>query len=128
MNISAFLPRPLHHRAVRELRLAAVSGDADRLESMLAPDVAVVVDSGDDEHPTLRMVNGTFDAVSLLLHSMARKPELDVVERPVNGQAGLLLSAGGETTAAMTVDVTGALISVIWVRLHPQALRRGHHV
>lgn len=128
MRLSEWLPRPIHHRAVRDFRVAAESGDAERLEAMLAPDVAVVVDSGDDERPTLRMVNGIFDAVSLLLHSMARKPDLDIEERPVNGQAGLMLSQGGKTTAAMTVDFTGPLISVIWVRLHPQVLRHGNHV
>jgi RNA polymerase sigma-70 factor (ECF subfamily) len=125
MKITAWLPRPLHHRAVRDFRSAAVSGDAARLESMLAPDVAVVVDGGDDEQPALRMVTGTFDAVALLLHGLGRKPGLDVVERQVNGQSGLLLIADGEPTAAMTIDFAGALVSVVWIRLHPLALRHG---
>ena len=81
MKITAWLPRPLHHRAVRDFRSAAVSGDAARLESMLAPDVAVVVDGGDDEQPALLMVTVTFDAVALLLHCLGRMPGVDVVER-----------------------------------------------
>jgi RNA polymerase sigma-70 factor (ECF subfamily) len=50
---------------------------------------------------------------------MAARPGLVVSERSVGSQSGLVLSRDGQTTAAMTVDFTGRLISVVWIKLHP---------
>ena len=119
------LMHPLHHRAVHEFRDAAENGDADRLASLLDPDVAVVVDRGDRAHPAIRVVRGAYEAVALLMHGMAATAAPDVVieERAVNAQAGLMLHRGSRTIAAMTVDFTGGLISVVWIRLRPEQLR-----
>ncbi len=117
------LMRPLHHRAVHEFRDAAENGDADRLTSLLDPEVAVVVDRGDRQHPAIRVVRGAYEAVALLMHGMAPKPGVVIEERAVNAQAGLMLNRGNRTIAAMTVDFTGGLISVVWIRLHPEQLR-----
>ncbi|HEY6800456.1 MAG TPA: hypothetical protein VI121_07415 [Agromyces sp.] len=117
------LMRPLHHRAVHEFRDAAENGDADRLTSLLDPEVAVVVDRGDRQHPAIRVVRGAYEAVALLMHGMAPKPDVVIEERAVNAQAGLMLNRGNRTIAAMTVDFTGGLISVVWIRLHPEQLR-----
>ena len=119
------LMRPLHHRAVHEFRDAAENGDADRLASLLDPDVAVVVDRGDRENPAIRVVRGAYEAVALLVHGMAvaAEPDVAIEERAVNAQAGLMLNRGNRTIAAMTVDFTGGLISVVWIRLRPEQLR-----
>jgi RNA polymerase sigma-70 factor (ECF subfamily) len=85
--------------------------------------VAVVVDRGDRQHPAIRVVRGAYEAVALLMHGMAPKPDVVIEERAVNAQAGLMLNRGNRTIAAMTVDFTGGLISVVWIRLHPEQLR-----
>jgi hypothetical protein len=101
-----WLARPTHYRAVRKFRVAAQRGDAERLTSLLEPGIAVVVDAGQgDAHP-IRVV----------------------AERSVNGQAGLMVSDGTETSAAITVDFTGRRISVVWIRLHPTTLRHWNMV
>ncbi|WP_232499254.1 hypothetical protein [Agromyces humatus] len=113
---------------MHEFRTAAESGDATRLGSLLDPGVAVVVDDGDQDHPTIRVVRGVRDAITLLLHGMAEKPGLVIDERPVNAQAGLMLNRGDETIAAMTIDFTHGLISLVWIRLRPVKLRHGNEV
>lgn len=123
MTTIDWMHRPLHHRAVHAFRRAAESGDTERLAAMLDPAVAVVVDAGDRNQPMLRVVRGASEAIALLLHGMAAKPELVIDERSVNAQAGLMLSRGGETIAAMTVDFTRGLISMVWIRLRPVKLR-----
>jgi RNA polymerase sigma-70 factor (ECF subfamily) len=80
----------------------------------------VVVESGDSENPTIRMVSGAYDAVPVLVHGLATHHGQAVYERTVNGYAGLLLSRNDERTAAVTVDFAGRLIRSVWIRLSPQ--------
>jgi hypothetical protein len=120
--------RPLHHRAVHEFREAAEHGDAERLAALLDPAVAVVVDNGDLDQRSVRVVRGVQDAIALLLHGMASEPGLVIDERPINAQAGLMLSRCGRTLAAMTLDFTRGFVSVVWIRLHPVQLRHWNAV
>jgi hypothetical protein len=122
------LTRPAHHRLVHDLRLAAGSGDRERIASVLRPDVSVVVDRGDGQHQTIRVVKGTYDATALLVHGLGDQAGRTVVEHSINGQAGLVTSTDGVPTAAIAVDFVGSLISVVWVRLHPVILRHGTSV
>jgi RNA polymerase sigma-70 factor (ECF subfamily) len=126
-EVEMLVMRPTHFTAVRRLRRAAESGDVERLESILDPDVSVVVDSGDEKNPTIRVVRGTRDAVALLVHGLSSHSGA-VVERSVNGQAGLMLTRGGEPTAAITLDFTRRLVSMVWIRLHPEARRHWNMV
>lgn len=124
-----WLARPNRYRAVRRFRLAAQSGDPTQLAPLLAPGIAVVVDAGENlTEPTIRVVTGLDDAVALLLHGMAAQSGLRVLERSVNGQAGLILTQYDQAGAAMTVDFTGRLINVIWIRLQPERLRHWNRV
>jgi hypothetical protein len=123
-----WLARPNHVRAVRQFREAAESGDIDGLAALLDPEVSVVVDSGDTEHPTIRVVTGALDSATLLVHGMKRRPGLVIAERSVNSQAGLMLTRSGEAVAAMTVDFTGSRVSLVWIRLHPAQLRHWNRV
>ena len=128
MSVIDWLHRPLHHKAVHAFRRAAESGDTERLASLLDPGVTVVVDAGDRDQPMVRVVRGAYEAIALLMHGMAAKPGLVIDERSVNAQAGLMLSRGGETIAAMTVDFTRGLISMVWIRLRPEKLRHWNEV
>jgi hypothetical protein len=118
------LTRPRHSELVRDLRVALQDGGA-RVAELLRPDVSVVVDSGAEENPTIRVVRGADDAVALLVHGMGRQSGVLVEERSVNGQAGLVLSRDGEPVAAVAVDVVGGRVSLVWIRLHPVLLRHG---
>ena len=123
-----WLARPTRYRAVRRFRIAAASGDMTRLASMLQPDVAVVVDAGHAGHLSIRVVEGVHDAIAMLVHGLAEKPGRAITERSVNGQAGLVVSHDDTATATMTVDFTGQLISVVWIRLRPEMQRHWNTV
>lgn len=122
------LTRPTHHGAVHSFRIAAEGADTARLTSLLDPGIAVVVDSGDSEQPTIRVVRGVADSVALLIRGMAASPGIVIEELAVNGQAGLMLGRGSETTAVINVDFTGSRISSVWIRLRPVRLRHWNQV
>ncbi|MGO4535696.1 hypothetical protein [Leifsonia sp. 2MCAF36] len=130
MSMTAWRPSvvPRRRRTVGELRAAASARDLRRLRSLLDPDVSVVVDAGEPGAATVRVVHGVEDASLLLAHGLGAQRGLQVSERPVNGGPGLLLWQDGRTTASIAVDLTGRLVSVVWVRLHPVALRHGNAV
>ncbi|UOE44281.1 hypothetical protein [Agromyces larvae] len=120
--------RPMRYRAVRAFRVAAEAGDVGRLEAALDPDVRVVVESREPGRSRARVVQGTRDAITVLVHGMAARADRRIVERSVNGQAGLLVTQAGEATALISVDFTGALVSVVWIRVHPDVLRHWNRV
>jgi hypothetical protein len=122
-----WVSRPWHYRGVGHLNSAARAGDVERLRSLLAPTVAVVVAAGDDP-AAVRVIHGSDDAAVLLAHGFAPKGDLVVEERSVNSQAGLMMSRSGSPIATIAVDFTGRLISLVWVRLDPAALRHWNTV
>lgn len=123
-----WIARPMHFRAVRQLWLAAESGDEQRLAEILDPKIAVVVESQEVRASGARVTYGAEDAIPLLVHGMGARAGLKITPRAVNGQAGLLLTRDGEAAALITVDFNGPLVSVVWVRLHPELLRFGNRV
>jgi hypothetical protein len=123
-----WLARPVHYTAVRNLSVAAQDGDGARLASMLHPDVAVVVVDGDGDKADSMVVRGPHDATEVLLHGMASRPGTSIMSRSVNGQAGLLVTTGDQASAMLTIDFTGRLVSMVWVALRPEVLRRWNAV
>jgi len=115
-----WLFKPMHFRAVHKLRVALESGNTGWLASWLDSDVAVVVHSDRTEPPTIRVVRGVRDAVAWLQYGMVNQPGLVILEREVNGQAGLVLNQDGKPTAALTVDFTAGLVSAVWIQIHPE--------
>jgi RNA polymerase sigma-70 factor (ECF subfamily) len=130
MTMTAWLPamRTGRRRLVSELREAAAARDLPRLRSLLAPEAAVVVDAGEPDRAMFRVVRGAEDAALLLTHALGSQPGLEVSERSVNDRPGLIVSRRGRATAAIAVDVSGAAVDVVWVRLHPTLLRHGNAV
>lgn len=123
-----WLTRPTHYRSVRALRYAIRTKNSGQLETLLSPDIAVVIEDGDLEHVDRRIVIGRHDASALLLHGMGAQAGLRLDIRSVAGQAGLLLADRGQTAAAIAVDFTGRRITMVWIRLHPYPLRHWNRV
>lgn len=123
-----WIARPLHYRAVHQLHVAAESGDTDRLRALLAPTVSVVVDSGSGEASGMRVIRGAANATVVLEHGFALADGVRVDERSVNSQAGLIISRAGSPVAAIAVDFTGRLVSMVWVRLEPAGRRHWNSV
>jgi len=127
MSMTDWLPavRTNRRRTVAALRRSAAARDLAGLRSLLDPEIAVVVDAGEPDRARVRVVRGVDDASALLTHALSARGGQDVAERPVNDRPGLVVSRDGRPTAAIAVDLTGHLISVVWVRLHPVPLRHG---
>jgi RNA polymerase sigma-70 factor (ECF subfamily) len=115
----------VRHATVHGLGEAGAAGDLERLRSLLHPGVAVVVDRGEPDGSEVRVVHGQEDAATVLAHGLAAGPGVVVQERAVNSRPGLLVVRSGTPVAALAVDFTGALVSLVWVRLHPAPLRHG---
>jgi RNA polymerase sigma-70 factor (ECF subfamily) len=115
-----WLARPVHYRSVHRLHTAAEAGDTERLRSLLAPTVAVVVDSGSGDPSGVRVIQGVANAAVVLEHGFARVDGVLVDARSVNSQAGLIISRAGRPIASVAVDFTGHLVSMVWV---PDKLR-----
>jgi hypothetical protein len=113
---------------VRELREAAESGDLGRLSALLDVNVGLVVDSGDPVGDGVRVIRGRCDVVPALLHAMGRAAGRSISECSVNGQAGLVMTENRRATAMLTIDFTGRVVSLVWVRLRPDVLKRGNRV
>lgn len=123
-----WLASPLHYRAVHQLRVAAENGDRERLRSLLAPTVSLVVVSLRGDSSGIRVVQGIEDATAALEHGFASSEGTFVDERSVNSQAGLVITRAGVTVASIAVDFTGRVITTIWVRLDPVGRRHWNTV
>lgn len=121
-----WIARPTHYLAVRRFRTIAQEQDLPALVATLHPDVAVAVTSTRRGHERTVVARGARDAAPVLLHGFRGGAGVAVAERSVDGQAGLVMRSGDEVTAMVTVDFTGRLVSLVWVRLHPDHLQRGN--
>jgi hypothetical protein len=74
------------------------------------------------------VVRGSRDVVAVLQHGMTTPQGVIAEERSVNGQAGIVITSGERASAVLTVDFTGRLVSLIWVRLHPDLLKHWNRV
>jgi hypothetical protein len=128
LGVWEWIARPVHYRMVRRLRLAAEARAVVPLQELLSPEVAVVVESTEPDAVGPRVITGRGAAATALVHGMSARPGRRIVERSVNGQAGLLVSDDGRPAALMSIDVTGRLVSVVWIRLHPEVMRRWNRV
>lgn len=118
--------RPFHYAAVRRLRTAAQEQDLPALSALLHPGVTVAVTAVHDGQEDTIVARGTRDAAPVLLHGFRGGPDVVVFEQAVNGQAGLAMTGRDGLDALITVDFTGRLVSLVWVRLRPEHSHRGH--
>ena len=128
VGVWEWLARPVHYRRVHQLGLVAESRDIRQVQELLAPDVSVVIESSQPGDPGPRVVTGRGAAASVLVHGMGARAGRRIVGRSVNGQAGLLISDDGRPSALMSIDYAGGLVSVVWVRLHPEVMRHWNRV
>ncbi|MFC7787700.1 hypothetical protein ACU045_01850 [Microbacterium sp. MAHUQ-60] len=120
-----WVARPSHYAGVRRLRTLAQAQDQAALVAALHPDVTVAVTTTQDGQESTVVARGPRDAAPVLLYGFRGGHGVQVAERTVNGQAGLAMTRGDELTALITVDFTGRLVSLVWVRMRPDHAHRG---
>jgi RNA polymerase sigma-70 factor (ECF subfamily) len=133
-HVHARRPRYRAHPRVRREATerfvqAALGGDIAGLMEILAPDVTVWTDGGGKRKPSgLRPVHGRDKAIRLLAsyaaRGSARRPDLDVRYRRVNGDDAAVLFQGDSPFAVMVMDLTpeGDRVSGIYVVTNPDKL------
>jgi RNA polymerase sigma-70 factor, ECF subfamily len=107
-----------------ELVVALASGQADRVISLLAPDVVLVSDGGPTTHAARRPVVGS-DRVSRLMINLTKRGFREAVtfrRAGLNGLPGLLVLAGDRPVLAMAADVEDGKVSAIFAVVSPDKL------
>ena len=106
------------------LATALLAGDADRVMSLLAPDVVLVSDGGAEVHAARRPVVGSQRVGRFLLNLARRYVELGVryERRTYNGQEGAVALWGDLTAWVTAVTVEHGLVTQIHAVLSPSKL------
>lgn len=120
-----WIARPSHYLAVRRFSTIAQQQDLPALIATLHPDITVAVTSWHTGHEKTVVARGTRDAATVLLYGFKAGPGVDIAAHALDSQAGLVMTIGDEVAATITVDFTGRLVSLVWVRLHPDHLHHG---
>ncbi|WP_327351203.1 RNA polymerase sigma factor SigJ [Streptomyces sp. NBC_01304] len=112
-----------HAEVVGRFKRAWEAKDIEALIGLLDPDVVAVGDGGGIVSAALRpavggevVARGFVDIVSLM-------SGMTILERTVNGQAGLVAQRGGITETVLAFDVVDGRIKHIWSVRNPEKLR-----
>jgi RNA polymerase sigma factor (sigma-70 family) len=109
---------------VTRFRQAWEARDIAALMTLLDPDATVIADGGGLVSAALRPVEGARQIARYLIDLSARAPgRVRLLERTVNGQAGLVAQQDGVTVTVFAFDVAGDQIRQIWAIRNPEKLR-----
>ncbi|CAL9667570.1 ECF RNA polymerase sigma factor SigJ [Streptomyces sp. enrichment culture] len=109
---------------VRDFKQAWDAQDIDALVSLLAPGATFTADGGGVVAAALHPIEGGEGIARYLTDLAVRAPGgLTVLERTVNGRAGLVLEHEGVTVAVYAFDVADDRITRIWAVRNPDKLR-----
>jgi RNA polymerase sigma factor (sigma-70 family) len=112
-----------HGRVVAAFKSAWETGDIDSLVHLLDPHSTAITDGGGLVSAATAPIRGPEAIAGFLLGVRARQPDLEVVVTTVNGQAGLVASANGQTLAVVAISVKDERVQTIWALRSPLKLR-----
>ncbi|WP_030326787.1 RNA polymerase sigma factor SigJ [Streptomyces flavochromogenes] len=117
---------PAAHQAllVRDFKQAWDTQDINALVGLLAPGAKFTADGGGVVAAALHPIEGG-EGIARYLTNLAvlTSGGLTVLERTVNGRAGLVIEHEGVTVAVYAFDVTDDRITHIWAVRNPEKLR-----
>lgn len=108
---------------VRRFKRAWESKDINALLGLLDPDATTVADGGGVVSAELGPITGGAQVARFIVDLAHRVPDLELVERTVNGQPGLVARQHGVTVTVIALDVAGDRIKHIWAVRNPEKLR-----
>ncbi|HEX2221753.1 MAG TPA: RNA polymerase subunit sigma-24, partial [Candidatus Limnocylindria bacterium] len=104
---------------------ATRSGDVASLMEILAPDVALVADSGGLAPAPPRPLLGARKVARFMVAIAARPiPALAAAVVELNGEPAVLVSSAGEPVAAFFPQVVDGRVMAVHVQANPEKLRR----
>ena len=108
---------------VRDFKRAWGAQDIDALIGLLDPGAAAVADSGGRVTAALQPTDGAKRIARYAVELARAVPGLTLLERMVNGQAGLIAQQDGVTVTVFAFDIAGDRIRHIWAIRNPGKLR-----
>jgi RNA polymerase sigma factor (sigma-70 family) len=108
---------------VRDFSDAWRTSDIAALIALLDPDATITADGGGLATAALHPIDGAEQIARYLTDLVARTPALTILERTVNGQAGLIAQHDGATVTVFAFDLTGDHVTHIWAMRNPDKLR-----
>ena len=105
---------------VRAFAAACDGGSAELLRGLMTPEVVVVSDGGGKVAAALSPVRGAGAAARCVSDLL---PGTMLTVEAVNGEEGVVLRRSGEVVAVVSLGITGAKVSAIWIVLNPDKLR-----
>ncbi|WBB61574.1 RNA polymerase sigma factor SigJ [Streptomyces sp. WMMC500] len=112
-----------HHAAlVREFGRAWAAKDIGAMVGLLDPDVTSTPDSGGVVPAVLTPIVGREEVARAFTQVREQQPGIDLLERTVNGQTGLVAQVAGVTVTVLAFEVTDGGITHIWAMRNPEKL------
>jgi RNA polymerase sigma-70 factor, ECF subfamily len=108
---------------VREFRRAWEAKDVGALVGLLDPAVTLTADGGGVVSAVLRPVEGGEQVARYAVDLATLAVGMQLLERTVNGQPGLVVQQDGVTSAVVAFDVVGDRIRHLWAVRNPEKLR-----
>ena len=118
-------PMPPSRRAslVRDFKAAWEAQDIEALIDILDPGATARADGGGLVTAEPQPIEGADEIARRLVGLVRDVPGLSILERPVNGQPGLVLLQQGKVGTVMAFDFAGDRITEIWAIRNPEKLR-----
>ncbi|MDP5310802.1 RNA polymerase sigma factor SigJ [Streptomyces poriferorum] len=108
---------------VGEFRQAWQAKDMDALVRLLDPSVVAVADGGGRATASPTPVRGHLEVAGFLVYLAGLAGRLDLLERSVNGQPGLVAVDGDQVLTVYAFDIEESRIRRIWAIRNPDKLR-----
>lgn len=108
---------------IAEFRQAWQAKDVPALVRLLDPSVVAVADGGGQAMASPVPVEGHHRVAAVLVHLADLAGRLDLLERTVNGQPGLVAMNGSQVLTVYAFDIEGSHIRRIWAIRNPDKLR-----
>jgi hypothetical protein len=117
-------PRSQQADVIRAFKTAWEAKDIQALIDLLDPDATAIADSGGLAVAFLEPINGAEQIAhgwAEIAHRMP--PTMQLLQRTVNGQPGLVAQENGVTVTVFAFEVAGERIKNIWAVRNPEKLR-----
>jgi RNA polymerase sigma factor (sigma-70 family) len=112
-----------HSAIVGEFRKAWQAKDVDALVRLLDPSVVAIADGGGRATASPAPVLGHLRVAEFLVYLAGLGGRLDLLERTVNGQPGLVAVNGSQVLTVYAFDIDESHILRIWAIRNPDKLR-----
>jgi RNA polymerase sigma factor (sigma-70 family) len=108
---------------IRDFKLAWDAGDIDAILGLLDPDAVAIADGGGQVPAALVPIEGREQIARYFMEIASRVTSMNLLERTVNGQPGLVGLQDGVIVTVFAFDIAGDRITRIWAVRNPDKLR-----